>query len=88
VPWGGGDDGSEPEMCQRPDEHLEGREVYVIMWGSTLLGCVRAMLGRRIVCCMSSASLGYTDLTAQHPHSWPGQLPTVTESECTQIMSL
>lgn len=31
---GGGDDGSEPEMCQRRDEHLEGREVYIIMWDS------------------------------------------------------
>lgn len=44
---GGGDDGSEPEMCQRRDEHLEGRRVYVIMWGSTLLKCVRAMLEKR-----------------------------------------
>lgn len=95
VPWGGRDDGSEPEMCQRPDEHLEGREVYVIMWGSTLLGCVTAMLGKReqpapcpLPPGLSVESLGSTDQTAQHPHSWPGQLPTATESERTRVISL
>lgn len=53
-----------------------------------MLGCVRAMLGKTAAYSVSSASLGYSDQTAQNPYSWPSQLPTVTEPECTRVMSL
>ena len=84
---GGGDDGSEPEMCQRGDEHLEGRNVYVITWASALLRCVRVVLGKRTARSVSPVSLGYTNPTAPHPHRWPSQLPTVIETKCLRIMS-
>lgn len=77
---GGGDNGPEPKMCQKRDVHLEGREVYVIMWGSMQLRCVGATLGKRTAHSVCSASLDYTDQTTQHPHRRPWQLPTVTES--------